>query len=203
MTRWLSRAVVALAVPVLAVPPLTTPAHAAKAPKVPAVAQVAKIYPHLAGGTASTSTSSVKSIKKCKSGKAIKGATSASAAYSPAQYATPTAAAPLVYVSALKFRNTKAAVKYLRSASKATKCPVDVGGTKVKVKVKKLKVRLGDQSWGYTVTATISGQKFVSQSVVARKGKKIITTGVSATDGGTPSAKKAVKLAKLTLKTAR
>lgn len=205
--RWLTRTAVALAVPVLAVPALTTPAVAASAPKVPTVAKVAKIYPYLAGGTATEATSKVKSAgKNCKAGKPVKGASARSASYMPADFtAGGSAASPYVYTSALKFRNAKDAAAYLKGSSKNTKkCPgIDLGtGGDVKVKVKKLKFKLGDESWGYTVTTTFSGTTSVSQSLLARKGKIIITVGASAMDGGTPSAKQATKLAKLTLKTA-
>lgn len=204
--RWLTRAVVALAVPALAVPALTTPAVAAAAPKVPTLDKVASIYPYLAGGESMESTSSVKSVtKKCKSGKPVKGAKARYASYMGADpLAAGKADSPYVSVAALRFRSAKDAAAYLRGAGKSTKCPaVDLGtGEKVKVKVKKLAFKLGEERWGYTVTANFSGQTFVTQSLLARQGKVIVTASASASDGGTPSAAKAIKLAKVTLKTA-
>jgi hypothetical protein len=205
--RWLSRALVALAVPALLVPTLSNPAVAAKGASVPSVAKVAKIYPYLAGGSATKSTTKVTRIgKNCKPGKAIKGAKVTSVAYSPADpaAASGTADAPFVFVSAMRFRNAKDAVSYLRQGSKATKCSAALGtGDDVKVKVKKFKVKLGDQSLGYTATVTLSGQAFTSQSVLVRDGKHIVTAGTSAIDGSAPAKKKAISLAKLAVKTAR
>jgi hypothetical protein len=205
--RLLSRALVALAVPALLVPTLSNPAVAAKGADVPSVAKVAKIYPYLAGGSATKSTAKVTRIgKDCKPGKAIKGASVTSAAYSPADpaAATGTADTPFVFVAAMKFRSAKDAVSYLRQSSTATKCSAATGiGDGVKVAVKKFKVKLGDQSLGYTATVTFSGQSFTSQSVLVRDGKRILTAGASAVDGSVPSKKKAISLAKLTVKTAR
>jgi hypothetical protein len=204
--RWLTRAVVALAVPALAVPALTTPAVAAGAPKVPSLEKVAAIYPFLAGGQAMESTSSVKGVtKKCKSGKPVKGASARYASYLPSDpAASGTADSPYLSVAALRFRSPKDAVAYLRGANAGTKCPaVDLGtGEKVKVKVKKLAFKLGDERWGYTVTAKFSGRTYITQSLLAREGKVIVTASASASDGSTPSSSKAIKLAKVTLKTA-
>jgi hypothetical protein len=205
--RWLSQALVALAVPALLVPTLSSPAVAAKGPAVPSVAKVAKIYPYLAGGSSTESTTKVTRIdKNCKSGKAVKGAKATAAAYSPADPATAsgTADSPLVFVSAMTFRSAKDAVSYLRQSSKATKCSSAIGlGDDVKVKVKKFKVKLGDQSLGYTATVTFSGQAFTSQSVLVRAGKHIVTAGASATDGSVPNKKSAISLVKLAVKSAR
>ena len=205
--RRLSRALVALAVPALLVPTLSTPAVAAKGPGVPSVTKVAKLYPYLAGGSATTSTTKVTRIgKDCKPGKPIKGAKATTATYSPADpaAATGTADSPVVFVSAMKFRSTKDAVSYLRQGSKATTCSAAIGGGEdVKVKAKKFKVKLGDQSLGYTATVTFSGQAFTSQSVLVRDGKRIVTAGASAIDGSVPDKKKAISLAALAVKAAR
>jgi len=110
--RWLSRALIALAVPALIAPVAATSATAAAPAKVPTIDAVAKIYPHLAGGTANASSSKVIGPgKKCKPGKPIKNASSTSASYSP-DYTTadpsallPTGATPTVSVTAMKFPN--------------------------------------------------------------------------------------------------
>lgn len=205
--RRLSRALVALAVPALLVPTLGSPAVAAKGAGVPSVAKVAKTYPYLAGGSTTKSTTKVTRIgKDCKPGKAIKGAKATTATYSPADPAAPigTADAPVVFVSAMTFRSTKDAVAYLRQGSKATTCSAAIGGGDgVKVKAKKFKVKLGDQSLGYTATVTYSGQAFTSQSVLVRAGKHIVTAGASAIDGSVPNKKKAISLAALAVKAAR
>lgn len=204
--RWLTRVAAVVAVPALVVPALSTPAVAAGAPKTPTVAKVAKLYPHLAGGSAQETTSKVKSVtKKCKAGKTVKGAKARYTSYLPADPAgAGTASSPYLSVAALKFRSAKDAVKYLKTASKAAKCPAtDLGsGEQVDVKVKKLAFKLGDQRWGYTVTAKMSGQTFITQSLLVRKGKAIVNVGASSFDGKAPSAPQAIKLTKLALKTA-
>lgn len=208
-SRRLTRALIALAVPALTVSALSAPANAAaKGPAVPSVAKVAKIYPHLAGGTSDPITSKLNwPSKKCgKQGKVIKGAKATFASYlsaDPADYAA-TAEKPMTYVSAMKFRNAKDAIKYLHGTSKGAKCPVKdpTTGKDVKVKIKKIKFRLGDERTGYTVTASIAGQKSVNHSLLVRDGKYIVTAGVMAMDGKTPNTKKAIKLTGLVLKTA-
>jgi len=63
--------------------------------------------------------------------------------------------------------SAKDAVSYLRQSPKATKCSAAIGiGDDVQVKVMKFKVKLGDQSLGYTVTVTFSGQAFTAVSLV-------------------------------------
>jgi hypothetical protein len=201
--RLVARAIIALAVPALLVPALSTPAVAARGASVPSVEKVAGIYPHLAGGSATESTDKVKGLtKKCELGKAVKGASITSSAYSSADPAAAfgTADAPIVGVSALKFRNAADAVKYLKSGSKASKCAPAGTGDDVKVTVKKFKVKLGDQSQGFTVAATYQGSTFTSQSVQVRDGKFLLVVSASTIDGSVPSAKQAVSLAKLAVK---
>jgi hypothetical protein len=209
MSRQLSRALIALAVPALTVTALAAPSPATaavKGPKVPTVAQVAKIYPYLDGGTSYDSSSKVYGIgKNCKQGKAIKGATATSASYQAAEYAPPTATEPMVYVSAMRFRNADDAIDYLHATTKNTKkCPTGPGtpGSDVKVKIKKIAFKLGDERWGYTVTATMDDQTTVSHTLLVRDGKYIVNAGAMSMDGKAPVVKKAVQLTALTLKTA-
>ncbi|HTW17222.1 MAG TPA: hypothetical protein VMF51_18980 [Nocardioides sp.] len=207
--RRLTRALIALAVPALTVTALSAPATAAaKGPAVPSVAKVAKIYPHLAGGTSDPTSSKLHwPSKKCgKQGKVIKGAKATFALYSsadPADYAY-TAAKPMTYVSAMKFRNAKDAIKYLHGTSKGAKCPVKdpSTGKDMKVKIKKIKFRLGDERWGYTATVTMAGEKSVSHSLLVREGKYIVSASAMSLDGKAPNTKKAIKLTGLALKTA-
>lgn len=212
MSRQLTRTLIALAVPALTVAALAAPspagaaAPAAKGPKVPTVAQVAKTYPHLAGGTSYDASSKVIGIgKNCKPGKPIKGATMTSSSYQAAEYAAPTATEPMVYVSAMRFRNADDAIDYLHATSTSTtKCPTGPGGpgADVKVKVKKIRFKLGDERWGWTITSTTSGQTSVMHSLLVRDGRFVVSAGAMALDGGTPVVKKAIQLTALTLKTA-
>ena len=222
--RWLTRALIALVVPVaLSAPALTTSATAAGGgAKVPTVAAVAKIYPHLAGGTSTESAAKVLGPgKKCNTTKVIKGASQRTATYAP-DYSSGdpsaylmTGARPSVYVTAMKFKNTKDAVAYLHGYAKYTKkCPVTnpgghggggTGGVKCKSSMKKIKFKLGDERWGYQTrsTCTISGQSTssVSNMLFARKGRFIVYTGAMSMDATAPSIPKSVSLTRLSLAT--
>jgi hypothetical protein len=223
--RWLTRALIALAVPVLAVPALTTSATAAgSGAKVPTVGAVAKIYPHLAGGTASTSSGKVFGPgKKCGTSKAIKGASQRTASYAP-DYSSGdpdaylmTGARPSVYVTAMKFRNAKAAIKYLHGyAAYAKKCPgTNPGGgngggagqPKCKATTKKIKFRLGNERWGYQMRSTCKIGTQTSSSVIntlfARKGRYVVYTGAMSMNATAPSIPKSIALTRLAVKTAR
>ncbi|WP_193605074.1 hypothetical protein [Nocardioides dongkuii] len=203
--RWLSRTLVALAVPALVVPALATPASAAKAPEVPSVAQVTKIYPHLGGESYVTHDKVYRSTKNCKQGKAIKGATATFASYTvgdPADQAA-TGAKPSVFTTAMKFRTAKAASAYLRASGKTVKCPLEgPEGEDIKIKVTKITFKLGEERQGWTISATFDQTRLVAHALVVRKGKHLVTTGVSSSDGKKPSVKKAVKFTKVAIKTA-
>jgi hypothetical protein len=210
MTRRLTRALVALAVPALTVTALSTPAEAAaKGPKVPTVDQVATVYPHVAGGTAYPSSGKVYGPgRNCKPGKPIKGASATSASYQsadPMDYAS-TGEKPMLSVSAMRFRTTQDAIDYLHGTKNVGKCPVKDPVTgeevKVKVKLKKIRFKLGDERQGWTITSTMSGLTSISHSLLVRDGKFIVSAFVMSTDGQEPPVKKAVDLTALTLKTA-
>lgn len=208
MTRRLTRALAALAVPTLAATALATPAEAAAGPKVPTVDQVATVYPHLAGGTSAPTSSKVFGPgKNCKPGKAIKGATQTSTTYisaDPTAYLT-TAAQPLVSVTAMRFRSAGDAIDWLHGTGKNTKkCAGGTPGTpgpKVDVKLKKINFTLGDERQGWTITASMEGMTMVSHSLTVRAGKHIVFAYVSSMEGE-PPVKKAINTTALALKTA-
>lgn len=209
MTRRLHRALVPLAAAALVVPATASTASAAKAPGVPGVAAVAKIYPHLAGGSATKGTASIVRLpgKKCDGqGKKVKGAKQTFVSYSAADATSAgTGKEPTLIVSATRFPSAKAATGYLKaSATAAKKCPTaglpDLGD--IQVKVSKIKVNLGQQSWGYRVKVVSESFTVVTNSILVRKGKNIVSTGASSLDGTAPSKTKSVKLTKLALKTA-
>ena len=218
--RWLTRVLIALAVPALTVPAIASSATAASYPDVPTIDAVAKIYPHLDGGTANESTSKVYGPgKKCKPGKAIKGAGSRSASYSP-DY---TSGDPDVYVidgdhpmlsvTAMKFPNAKAAIKYLHGYNRTAKdCPGGGsgggggggGGTSCDTTMKKIKFKLGDERWGYQYRSTCrSGGQTTSSvfnTLFVRKGKFIVYASAMSMDSSAPSIPKSVDLTGLALK---
>jgi hypothetical protein len=219
--RWLSRALIALAVPALTVPAVASSATAAGTAEVPTIAAVAGIYPHLEGGTANESTSKVYGPgKKCKPGKPIKGASARSASYSP-DY---TSGDPSVYVidgahpgisvTAMKFPSTKAAVQYLHGYATSTKhCPggnPGGGGSggggqpDCDAKTKKLAFTLGDERWGYQMRSTcrISGQttSSVFNVLFVRDGKFVVYANAMSLDASAPSIPKSIDLAALALK---
>ncbi|MBA2954161.1 hypothetical protein GON03_07495 [Nocardioides sp. MAH-18] len=216
--RWLSRALIALAVPALILPAAATTATAAAPAKVPTIDAVAGIYPHLAGGIANASSSKVIGPgKKCKPGKAIKGASSTSASYSP-DYTTadpsalmPTGATPMVTVTAMKFPNAKAAIAYLHGYQASTKdCPGGGGGTggggggslpDCKTSMKKIKFTLGDERWGYQTKADCPETSTVMNMLFARKGKFIVYANAMSMDATAPSIPSSIDLTKLALST--
>ncbi|MGY2701952.1 hypothetical protein [Nocardioides sp. HB32] len=219
--RWLTRALIALAVPALIVPAASAATAAASYPDVPTIDAVAKIYPHLDGGSASESTSKVYGPgKKCKPGKAINHAGARSASYSP-DY---TSGDPDVYVidgehpmlsvTAMRFPTTKAAIAYLHGYSKTAKdCPSGgggggngggSGGVTCKTSMKKIKFSLGDERWGYQYRSTCKNGDQTTSSVFnmlfARKGKFIVYATAMSMDSSAPSIPKSIDLTGLALK---
>jgi hypothetical protein len=199
--------VAATAAAALTVPALAPAADAASHPKVPTVAAVEAVYPHFAGG--SVLENPINKVygpaKKCGKTKRIKG-TGTSASYVTAGYDAPTGAAPGLTVVAYRLPSPAKAKGLLSSsATQAKKCPgggIVVPGIK-DTKVKKFKVKIGDTSTGYTVTvSTEDGGSYISNVILARKGKTIVSTLVSAMDGQAPSVSSSVKAAQLALKTA-
>lgn len=219
--RWLTRALIALAVPALTVTALASSATAAPGAKVPTIDTVAKIYPHLAGGTSTENAMKVYGPgKKCNTTKAVKGATGRSASYSP-DYTSGDPSAylmtgerPMVSVQAYRFPTTKAAIQYLHGyAAYAKKCPGTnpgggggTGGGKpdCKSSMKKIGFKLGDERWGYQIksTCTISGQtsSSVFNSLFARKGRFIVYTSAMSMDATAPSIPKSIQLTGTALK---
>lgn len=217
--RWLTRALIALAVPALIVP-VASSATAAGTVDVPSVTAVAGIYPHLEGGTANESTGKVYAPgKKCKPGKAIKGASARTASYSP-DYTSGDPSAyvidgehPMLSVTAMEFPSTKAAITYLHGYTTSTKdCP---GGTPggggsgggqpdCTAKMKKLKFALGDERWGYQMRSTcrISGQttSSVFNTLFVRQGKYVVYASAMSMDASAPSIPKSIDLTALALK---
>lgn len=208
MTRWHTRAAVTLAAAALVVPTTATSATAAAAPGVPKVAAVAKIYPYLAGGSATTGKSSDVRLpsKKCNGkGTKVKGAKQAYAYYmsaDPADMAS-TGKQPTISVTATRFPSAARAKGYLKAASTAAKkCATSgiPGSSDLKVKVTKIKLNLGQQRWGYQVKITGDNLTIVTNSILVRQGKNIVTTGATSQDGTAPAKSKSVKLTKLALK---
>lgn len=204
----LARLSTAVAAAALLVPALAPAAQAAPAPKVPSVAAIAKVYPHFEGGQSYVSKiDDVRApAKKCNQTKKVKGATGVGASYSPADMAGGTGAEPGLTIVAYRLPSPAKAKALLSSyARQAKKCPgggIVVPGIK-STKAKAFKVKIGDMSQGVTVTITTdSGTTYVSNVVLARKGKFIVNTVTTAADGKKPAVKKSVKATALALKTA-
>jgi hypothetical protein len=219
--RWLSRALIALAVPALTVPAIASSATAAGSVDVPTITAVAGIYPHLEGGTANESTAKVYGPgKKCQPGKPIKGASAHSASYSP-DYTSGDPDAyvidgehPSLSVTAMRFPSTKAAIQYLHGSATSTKdCPggnPGGGGSggggqpDCHAKMKKLKFTLGDERWGYQMRSTcrISGQttSSVFNMLFVRDGKFVVYANAMSLDASAPSIPKSIDLTALALK---
>jgi hypothetical protein len=204
----ITRLGVAVAAAALTVPALVPAAQAAPAPKVPSVAAVAKVYPHFAGGQIFESTiDDVRApAKKCNQTRKVKGATGRGASYATADAAGGTGAEPGLTVVAYRFPSPAKAKSFLGAAARqAKKCPgggVVVPGIK-STRAKAFKTRIGDTSQGVTVTIrTDSGTTYVSNVIVARKGRFIVNTVTTAADGNKPAVKKSVKVTALAVKTA-
>ncbi|GAA1164432.1 hypothetical protein [Nocardioides aquiterrae] len=217
--RWLTRALIALAVPALTVPAAASSATAAAYPDVPSVDAVAKIYDHLDGGTASESTSKVYGPgKNCKPGKAIKGAGARSASYSP-DYTSGDPDVyvidgehPMVSVTAMRFPNAKAAITYLHGSDKSAKdCGGGGtggggggGGSHCDSKMTKIKFALGDERWGYQFRSTCRSGGQTSSSVFntlfVRKGQFVVYATAMSMDETAPSIPKSIDLTELALK---
>lgn len=203
----LVRLAVTVAAAALTVPALAPAATAASTPSVPTLAAAAKVYPHLSGGSFYESpTDKVYGPgKKCDQTKRIKGATGNSAAYLAPNTSSTTGAAPGLTVIAYRLPSAAKAKSLLSSsAQKVKKCKgggVVIPGVK-STKVKKLKVKLGDTSTGYTVTVKTDDATYINNMILVRKGKHIVMALVSSMDGVVPSVKKTVEVTKLALKTA-
>lgn len=181
---------------------LAPAASATAVPDVPTIAQVAKVYPFLSKGTAYDypMTKVEAPGKKCGKTVVIKGAKGHTASYAIPGSGLSTAKKPSVMVTALRFRSATSAKSFLaKSGKRAGRCP----GPDMDVKVTKLKVNLGDQSWGVTIKATDGDTTYASQSLMVRSGKLIVTTIVGSADGKAPKAKKAIAILKVGLKAAR
>ena len=219
--RWLTRALIALAVPALTVPAFAPSATAAGSfPDVPTVDAVAKIYPHLDGGSANESTSKVYGPgKNCKPGKAIKGAGARSASYSP-DYTSGdpdvfeiTGETPMLSVTAMRFPSTKAAIQYLHGYSKTAKDCAGGGsggggggggGITCDTSMKKIKFKLGNERWGYQYRSTCRNGDQTTSSVFntlfVRKGRFIVYANAMSMDSSAPSIPKSIDLTGLALK---
>ena len=217
--RWLTRALIALAVPALTVPAIASSATAAASyPDVPSIDAVATIYGHLDGGTANESTSKVYGPgKKCKPGKAIDGAGARSASYSP-DYTSGDPDVyvidgehPMVSVTAMQFPSTKAAIAYLHGYTRTAKDCAGGGsggggggGTSCDSSMKKIKLSLGDERWGYQYRSTCRGGGQTTTSVFnmlfVRDGKYVVYTSAMSMDETAPSIPKSIDLTALALK---
>ena len=216
--RWITQALIALAVPALTVTALASSATAATV-DVPTIDAVAKIYPHLDGGTASESAVKVYGPgKKCTT-TVIRGASGTSASYSP-DYTSgdpdaygATGERPMISVQAYEFPTSKAAIAYLHGYAKHTKdCPSGGSGggggggghPQCTSKMTKIKFALGDERWGYQMRSTcrIAGQtsSSVFNILFVRKGKFIVYANAMSMDASAPSIPKSIDLTALALK---
>lgn len=182
MTTRLARALLALALPLVAVPALTTAAHAApKGPDVPTVEQVAKIYPQLQGGTADVeSTKAPSAGKNCSDGKPVPGSRASIATYlpsddDPASFGQDT---PMVMVAAMSFRSVRQASSYFddfsESMAECTSDAMEHDEEGVRVTTKKIRFGLGDERFGSTSLVKGFGMAMSTHVLVVREGKAVV-----------------------------
>lgn len=206
----LTRALVAVAGPALALSLAAAPAQAAAVPDVPSVEQAGAVYAHLVDGTVSeTPINKIKgySGKKCKADRVFRGARGNSGYYMSADPTTQaTGATPSVTATAYRFRNAKDAKAFLHPKL-PKKCHATGGhnpgqpgsGSGCKGKVQKIRFKLGDERSGIQVRCG----SMVMQHLTVRDGKHVVFTSAMSTDGTVPSVKKAVEFVKVALKAAR
>ncbi len=211
--RWLTRTLVAVAVPALLGPTVSSSATAAtKPPAVPTFAAVAEIYPHLEGGYADSTREQVTAIgKDCNPGDAIKGATGREVLYMPKPEEEPdgllpTGEEPVVFLSSARFPSTKGAREFFAADRADTKkCLGTEGplGPKATMTLKKFRVDLGSESWGYQVTWTTKKATNFATMTTVRKGTRLVGVLTMAVDGSTaPSIPKTIALTRLAVRTA-
>jgi hypothetical protein len=210
--RWLTRALVAVAVPALLVPAVASSASAtAKPPAVPTLAAVVKIYPHLDGGSADVMRDSKVRMpeKSCKSGSVIKGATGREAMYMPdiesmedAEGFEITGQEPMVSVIAQVFPSARVASQYLRATlTEGQDCEESEGD---EVQMKKIRFKLGSERWGFQIRMGSKKDPLVANALFIRAGAKVVgVTSMSMTGKTAPSIPKTIAVARLALKTAR
>ncbi|MBM7519276.1 hypothetical protein [Nocardioides nitrophenolicus] len=199
--RRLRHALVAVIVPAALVGLTVGPADAAaKAPKVPAPAKVAAAYPHLAGVTPATYSGKAQP-GTCTPAKVVKGAKVSSASYTTA--ATATASAPYVLVAATRFKSAAKAKAYLKGAIKVAKCTAEAAGFTMTTAKIGFKLKGTDQRLGYSSHQTIAGTAVSSETLLARKGEKVVSVTAISADANVPALAPALQLLKAGVKTAR
>lgn len=213
--RWLTRALVAVAVPALLVPALSSSATAApKPPAVPTLDAVSKIYPHLADGTADVTRKRKVRMPQtsCKGGAVIKGATGQEAVYAPdiesmsledVEALEFTGKEPMVSVAAEVFPTSRVASQYLRaSLTEGEDCAVALDDDDMHLK--KIRFQLGAERWGFQLRMGTKKAPLIANFLLVRSGKTIVTvTSTSLSGKAAPSIAKSVDLTRLALKTAR
>lgn len=207
--RWLTRALVAVAVPALLAPALVSSASAAPtAPPVPTLEAVAKIYPHLEGGSADITRGRKIRMpeKSCKSGSVIKGATGQGALYAPdlesVEDRYPTGQEPIVSVTAAVFPTARLASQYLRASGVLGALDCELPG--VEPQTKKIRFRLGSERSGLQMRLGTKKNPLIMNVLDVRSGKRLVSVTIMSTTGkAAPSIAKSVDLTRLALKTAR
>ncbi|TNM42712.1 hypothetical protein FHP29_06760 [Nocardioides albidus] len=198
--RRLRQAFIAVIVPAALVGLTVGPADAAaKAPKVPSPAKVAAVYPHLAGVTP-TVVSATPQTDDCLPAKVVKGAKSTAALYSAS---APAAATPSVTVSAIRFKSATRAKAYLKKAADIMACQFQKMSLTFTSTAFKFKLKGTDQRVGLTTQQGTTGFTVAGQTLLARKGEKVVSVTAISGDATAPSLDPAVKLLKVAVKTAR
>ncbi|TQK72346.1 hypothetical protein [Nocardioides sp. SLBN-35] len=202
--RRLRHALAAVIVPAALVGLTVGPADAAaKAPKVPSPAKVAAVYPHLAGVTPVVASGAAQATA-CTPAKDVKGAKTTGAAY---MVSAPTAAAPNVTVSAIRFKSATKAKAFLKKAAARLVCESQALGLTATATPFKFKLKGTDQRVGLTtqqsMTAGSTTITLGGQTLLARKGEKVVSVTAVSGDATAPAVAPAQTLLKVAVKTAR
>ncbi|GAA4075424.1 hypothetical protein ACFFOS_26810 [Nocardioides kongjuensis] len=198
--RRLRQALVAVIVPAALVGLTVGPAEAAaKAPKLPTPAKVAAAYPHLAGVTPVVVSGAAKP-GNCTPAALVKGAKSSAAVYSAS---APAAATPSVTVAAIRFKSATKAKAYLKKAAAFIACESQALGFTFSSTAFKFKLKGTDQRVGLTTTQSISGISIAGQTLLARKGEKVVSVTAVSGNATAPAVEPAQGLLKVAVKAAR
>ncbi len=183
-----------------------TATSAARSPQVPTIEQVAEVYPHFAGGSVPGGASGVVPAvrRDCSWGKPYAGSQLRSDDYVPAgTRRDPTRRKPHVVIIALSFRSVRHASDYVADSVKThSACMLAGASDDAALTTKKLRFGLGDQRFAVTGVLVDGQATRVTHRLLVREGKTVTSTTVASTNGK-PAAKRAVRLARLAVRTAR
>lgn len=178
-------------------------AHAARTPEIPAIKAVAKTYPHVAGGERLITGSDVEIFgRTCAADPVpVPRAAGIQADYFGKDYVEPTRRTPQVSLRAIRFPSAKKAKLFAARYHRWARTCLRAEGETRNVR---FEVDLGDAGWGRSIRLRPGGgDAFDANVILVRERTLVVTTITGSQSGRLPRPAKAVRLADLTLRTAR